>query len=230
MTFEELETLVKQLQRQVELNTLAITQMSNRFSSYATLKGMYSLRTNIEYNSTDIHSLKQSVDALNESVGVVNKLSKLLDTNFNDVAKDDLIQFDGNRWTNVKPSTIGISGNTGATTLEALADVRVTNKTDKQALCWDNATSRWINYTITEGSGGSGGGLDITAMWQELAKESNNTIHPSHIKGNLSIGSLTTSGIVTMANGNTVFNVFSSGVSINGDLVGTGEVTAYKIV
>lgn len=227
MTLEELEVLVKQVQAQVNLNTIAIQQISNSLSKYATLDSVYSLKTSISTNSGDITALKQSVATLSSSIGVVNKLSKLLDTNLTDVVSGDIIQFDGNRWTNIKPSTLGITGGGGVTTLEALADVRITNKTDKQSLCWDNATGKWINYTVT--GGGGTGGLDVTAMWAELAKSNSNIIHTSHIKGNLSISGLTTNGNVTMTNGSTVMNVLTTGITINGNTVGTGEITAYGI-
>lgn len=227
MTLAELEVLVKQIQQQVNLNTLAIQQVNNTLAKYATLDSVYNMKTSIATNSSNITDLKQQVATLSSSIGVVNKLSKLLDTNLVNVTKNDIIQFDGDRWTNIKPSALGIIGGGGVTTLEALADVMITNKTDKQSLCWDNATGKWINYTVT-GSGGSGG-LDVTAMWAELAKSSSNTIHPSHIKGNLSIGSLTTNGEVSMKNGGTIFNVLTTEVSINGNLVGTGEISAYGL-
>lgn len=228
MTLEELEVLVKQIQQQVKLNTLAIQQISNNLSKYATLDSIYNMKTSIAANSSNITDLKQKVATLSSSIGVVNKLSKLLDTNLVNVTKNDIIQFDGDRWTNIKPSALGITGGGGVTTLEALADVRITNKTDKQSLCWDNATGKWINYTVTSGGGGSGG-LDITAMWAELAKSSSNVIHPSHIKGDLSIGSLTTNGEVYMKNEGTLFNVLTTEVSINGNLIGTGEISAYGV-
>lgn len=232
MTLEELEVLVKQIQKQVQLNTLAIQQVNNNLNKYVTLDSIYSMKVSISDNSSNITTLQQQVAKLTSSIGLVNKMSKLLDTNFTDVTKDDIIQFDGDRWTNIKPSTLGIQGGSGVTTLEALADVRITNKADKQALCWDNSTSKWINYTIS-GSGGSGD-FDVTKMWQELAMNSSNIIHPSHIKGNLSITSLntvtlTSTGTVNMTNGNTALNVLNSGVTVNGNLLGTGEISAYTV-
>lgn len=229
MTLEELEVLVKQIQQQVNLNTLAIQQLNNNLNKYATLDSVYSMRTSISVNSAEITSLQQQVATLSSSIGVVNKLSKLLDTNIKDLTKNDVLQFDGDRWTNIKPSALGaIGGSGGVNTLEALLDVKITNKTDKQSLCWDNSSGKWINYTVTSG-GGSGGGLDVTAMWAELAKSSSYTIDPSHIKGNLSLTGLSVNGNIVLKNSSTTLSVLSTGVSINGDTVGTGEITAYGV-
>ena len=168
----------------------------------------------------------------------VNKLSTMLDTNIKNAAIDDILQFDGDRWTNVKAS--GIVGGGGVNKLEDLSDVRISNKLDKQSLVWDNTTSKWINYTVSSGGSGGTGGLDVTAMWQELAKaDSSKTINPSHITGfvqstngtatNLTVNTLTTSGNVRMANGSKQLSLTTSGVSVNGDLTSTGEITAYKL-
>ncbi|UWG05929.1 MAG: hypothetical protein [Bacteriophage sp.] len=121
-----------------------------------------------------------------------------------------------------------------------MSDVRISNKLDKQSLVWDNTTSKWINYTVSSGGSGGAGGLDVTAMWQELAKaDSSKTIDPSHITGfvqstngtatNLTVNTLTTSGNVIMANGSKQLSLTTSGVSVNGDLTSTGEITAYKL-
>ena len=162
----------------------------------------------------------------------------MLDTNIKNAAINDILQFDGDRWTNVKAS--GIVGGGGVNKLEDLSDVRISNKLDKQSLVWDNTTSKWINYTVSSGGSGGAGGLDVTAMWQELAKaDSSKTINPSHITGfvqstngtatNLTVNTLTTSGNVRMANGSKQLSLTTSGVSVNGDLTSTGEITAYKL-
>lgn len=231
MTLAELEMLVNQIKKQVDLNTLAIQQLNNNLVKYATLDSIYSMNTTMSMNSGDITSLRQQVAALNSSIGVVNKLSKLLDTNIKDVTKNDILQFDGDRWTNIKPSTLGITGGGGGvTTLEALADVKITNKTDKQCLSWDNSSQKWINYTIpTSGGGGTGGGLDVAAMWVELSKPSANIIDPSHIKGNLSLTGLSVNGTTVLKNSSTTLSILTTSVSINGNTIGTGEITAYGI-
>lgn len=238
MSLNEIETLIKQLQEQVNLNTVAIQSLSNRLLDFTPLGTFYSVNSKVDSQSSIIQDIKNQVATLTIDLNSVNKLAYMLDTNVKDAQINDILQFDGDRWTNIKPANI-ISGG-GITKLEELSDVKIQNKADKQALCWDNITSKWINHTITGGSSG-GGGLDIAAMWTELGKDdTTQSIHPSHIKGylplsggtvkNLTIeNGLTTNGAVTLTNGTTVFNLLSTGISINGSLKSTGEITAYKI-
>ena len=234
MTIDELYQLVKQIQAQVELNTLAVQSISNQLNTYTPLSQFYNMNNKVNGYDATLTDIANKVATLSLDLSKVNKLSTMLDTNIKNAAIDDILQFDGDRWTNVKAS--GIVGGGGVNKLEDLSDVRISNKLDKQSLVWDNTTSKWINYTVSSG----GGGLDVTAMWQELAKaDSSKTIDPSHITGfvqstngtatNLTVNTLTTSGNVRMANGSKQLSLTTSGVSVNGDLTSTGEITAYKL-
>lgn len=238
MTIDELYQLVKQIQAQVELNTLAVQSISNQLNTYTPLSQFYNVNNKVNGYDATLTDIANKVATLSLDLSKVNKLSTMLDTNIKNAAIDDILQFDGDRWTNVKAS--GIVGGGGVNKLEDLSDVRISNKLDKQSLVWDNTTSKWINYTVSSGGGGGGGGLDVTAMWQELAKaDSNKTIDPSHITGfvqstngtatNLTVNTLTTSGNVRMTNGSKQLSLTTSGVSVNGDLTSTGEITAYKL-
>lgn len=227
MTQTEIETLLKQLQQQVQLNTTAINQLSTRFSNYVTLNTYYNSNSTITANQVAITTLQQQVASLQTSIGLINKLSKLIDTNITNPAKDDLLQWDGDRWTNIKPSKLGITGGTGNLSLESLSDVSITNKSNGQALVWSNSAAKWINSTVSGGS--SSGGLDASAMWEELAKSSSNQIHPSHITGALTLSGLTVNGATSLKNGSTQLNVNTTGISINGNTVGTGEITAFQV-
>lgn len=226
MTQQEIETLLKQLQQQVELNTTAIQQITDRFNSYSTLSSLYSINSAVSAVQASVSTLQTQVATLQTSIGLVNKLSKLIDVNItNSLAKDDLLQWDGDRWTNIKPSKLGISGSSGNMSLEGLSDVSISNKSNGQALVWSNSLSKWTNSTVS----GGGSGLDVTAMWQELASSSSNQINPSHITGALSLSGLTVNGSTTLKNQSTQLNVTTSGISINGNTIGTGEITAYSI-
>lgn len=226
MTQQEIETLLKQLQQQVELNTTAIQQITDRFNSYSTLSSLYSINSAVSAVQASVSTLQTQVATLQTSIGLVNKLSKLIDVNItNSLAKDDLLQWDGDRWTNIKPSKLGISDSSGNMSLEGLSDVSISNKSNGQALVWSNSLSKWTNGTVS----GGGSGLDVTAMWQELASSSSNQINPSHITGALSLSGLTVNGSTTLKNQSTQLNVTTSGISINGNTIGTGEITAYSI-
>lgn len=238
MTIDELYQLVKQIQAQVELNTLAVQSISNQLNTYTPLSQFYNVNNKVNGYDTTLTDIANKVATLSLDLSKVNKLSTMLDTNIKNAAINDILQFDGDRWTNVKAS--GIVGGGGVNKLEDLSDVRISNKLDKQSLVWDNTTSKWINYTVSSGDSGGAGGLDVTAMWQELAKaDSSKTINPSHITGfvqstngtatNLTVNTLTTSGDVRMANGSKQLSLTTSGVSVNGDLTSTGEITAYKL-
>lgn len=226
MTQQEIETLLKQLQQQVELNTTAIQQITDRFNSYSTLSSLYSINSAVSAVQASVSTLQTQVATLQTSIGLVNKLSKLIDVNItNSLAKDDLLQWDGDRWTNIKPSKLGISDSSGNMSLEGLSDVSISNKSNGQVLVWSNSLGKWTNGTVS----GVGSGLDVTAMWQELASSSSNQINPSHITGALSLSGLTVNGSTTLKNQSTQLNVTTSGISINGNTVGTGEITAYSV-
>lgn len=238
MTIDELYQLVKQIQAQVELNTLAVQSISNQLNTYTPLSQFYNVNNKVNGYDATLTDIANKVATLSLDLSKVNKLSTMLDTNIKNAAIDDILQFDGDRWTNVKAS--GIVGGGGVNKLEDLSDVRVTNKLDKQSLVWDNTTNKWINYTVSGGGGGGTGGLDVAAMWAELAKvDATKQINPSHITGfvqstngtatNLTVNTLTTSGNVRMTNGSKQLSLTTSGVSVNGDLTSTGEITAYKL-
>lgn len=228
MTLKELETLVKEIQSQVQLNTVAINQLSSRFNSYVTNETFTSLNDNVTSNNSDITTMKQQIAELQYNSSLVGKLNKLLDVNISDLTQNDILQYDGDRWTNISPTNIIVSA-VANTTLEGLTDVNITNKQDGQAICWDNASQKWINKIISTSSGGSTTGLDADAMWEELGKSSDKTIDPSHIKGNLSISGLTTNGQVTMTNGNITLAVNSTGITATGDIVSEKAIVAKSI-
>lgn len=224
MTQEQIETLLTQLQQQVELNTTAIQQIVDRFNNYVTLNNFQSTNTSLTTIQANLSTLQTQVATIQTSIGLVNKISKLIDVNItNSLTKNDLLQWDGDRWTNISPSEIGISGGSGSGTLEGLSDVSISNKSNGQALVWSNILGKWTN-----GSTSSSSGLDIATMWEELGNATANQINPSHITGILSLSGLTVNGSTQLINGSTQLNVNTANVSINGNVISTGEITAYS--
>ena len=194
---------------------------------------VYELQQELSRISALVTDNSTKINTINTSIALINKISKLLDVNIQNPTKDDLLQYDGDRWTNIKPSKLGINTGEGSNmSLENLSDVSITNKLNGQALVWSNTDNKWINSTIETESGGGdtpSGGLDVTAMWEELGKNSANQIHPSHVTGTLTLSGLNVNGNTSLKSGTVQLTVNGSKVSLNGDLTGTGEITAYSI-
>lgn len=224
MTQEQIETLLTQLQQQVALNTTAIQQIVDRFNNYVTLNNFQTTSTSLSTIQASLSTIQTQVASIQTSIGLVNKISKLIDVNItNSLTKNDLLQWDGDRWTNISPSKISITSSSSGT-LEGLSDVSISNKSNGQALVWSNSLGKWTNGSVS----GSGSGLDVTAMWEELGNATSHQINPSHITGILSLSGLTVNGSTQLKNGSTQLNVNTSGVSVNGNIVSTGEITAYS--
>lgn len=229
MTIEELEL-------QVQKNTAAIASISNNLGMYATNVDLNAAKKQITSNNEDIAVIQTLINQINTSISLINKLAKLIDVNIQDVQKDDILQWDGNRWTNNSPAYI-FGSQAVEMRLESLTDVNISNKADKQSLCWDNTSGKWINYTIN-GGGSGGSGVDLDAVWADLKKyDPSKTIDKSHITdfvlkengtaNNLTVNVLTATGLTTLSNGNTSLTVLSSGLTAGGNLQATGELTAY---
>ena len=230
MTQEQIETILTQLQQQVTLNTTAIQQLVDRFNSYATLSNLNTLQSTVTSNSTNISSLQEQVANLQTSIGLINKVSKLIDTNIQNPTKNDLLQWDGDRWTNIQPSKIGISGSgsSGVSTLSGLTDVTISSLSDGQALVWSNTLNKWTNKIMQTGGGSTPStGISMSDVWSALSASTSEQINPSHITGSLTLSGLSVNGSTTLTNGNTQLSVTSSNVTVNGNLLGKSEITAY---
>lgn len=229
MTFEELEL-------QVQKNTTAINDLDAALDSYATTAQLTNINNSIASNNSAIQALQQAVSALQTSIGLINKISKLLDVNIGtDLAKNDILQFDGDRWTNISPSELGITGTSSAITrLEDLRDVSITSKSHGQALTWNSTTSRWTNTTIQTSTPGTG--FDEQAMWEALSGDSSrHKIKPEYINGqSLSLSGIVVNGnTIQFSNGNNTVSVNSGNLSVSqainatGNIQSDGEITAY---
>ena len=214
-----------ELEEQVKKNTKAIQDLSNSLSNYATKSEVGSISSNLQAANSLISRLQTAVNVINSSIALINKISKLLDVNIGtDLAKDDVLAFDGDRWTNISAKSL-ITQLPSSVLLETLSDVSISNKQDGQALCWDNSTQKWTNKVV-QGGGGSGSGLDATAMWNELGKSGTQQINPSHITGSLNLSGLNVTGDSKLASGDNYLIVSSTKNEVKGDLVGLNEITA----
>lgn len=219
MTLEELEL-------QVQKNTTAIADLTAALNNYALQSQLQSVTTRVDSNDTSISILQQTVQAIQTNIGLVNQLSKLLDTNIGtDLVRNDILVYDGDRWTNIQPSELILGSTGGSYTLEGLQDVSITSKQHGQALTYDSSTGKWVNSTISSGGGGGAGGFDEAGMWTALSGSADGrSIKPEFINGQaLNLTGLTVNGnSIQFVNGSNTVNVTSSG------LTATGEITAYS--
>lgn len=159
MTLAEIEILLRQLQEQVTANTAAITTLQNNLTQYATTDDLKTLSTqvNILLDNNDI--LQEAVAALDTSVKKIDHLETLLDVNVNNITENDILQYSNRgKWQNIQPSMMNglISNNPiGASNLNSLSDIMLTNVTDGQFLVYDAQLGYWTNKTINV-SGGTG--------------------------------------------------------------------------
>lgn len=160
MTLAEIEILLRQLQEQVTANTAAITTLQNNLTQYATTDDLKTLSTqvNILLDNNDI--LQEAVAALDTSVKKIDHLETLLDVDVNNITENDILQYSNRgKWQNIQPAMMNglISNNpVGASNLNGLSDIMLTNVTDGQFLVYDDQLGYWTNKTVNVSSGGTG--------------------------------------------------------------------------
>lgn len=160
MTLAEIEILLRQLQEQVTANTAAITTLQNNLTQYATTDDLKTLSTqvNILLDNNDI--LQEAVAALDTSVKKIDHLETLLDVDVNNITENDILQYSNRgKWQNIQPAMMnGLISNssTGASSLNGLSDIMLTNVTDGQFLVYDAQLGYWTNKTVNVSSGGTG--------------------------------------------------------------------------
>lgn len=134
-----------------------------------------------------------------------NRLFEIHDENGDPILPNDVeteidnIQAMFGFWTNAYLSALGQNeGGGGAElTLASLADVAVQGVTDGQALVWNAVQGKWIPGT---------GGIDLTAMWNALAGNTNQQINATHLTTALADylplagGTMTSTSLVTNMN------------------------------
>lgn len=157
MTLAEIEILLRQLQEQVTANTAAITTLQNNLTQYATTDDLKTLSTqvNILLDNNDI--LQEAVAALDTSVKKIDHLETLLDVDVNNITENDILQYSNRgKWQNIQPAMMnGLISNssTGASSLNGLSDIMLTNVTDGQFLVYDAQLGYWTNKTIDVSGG-----------------------------------------------------------------------------
>lgn len=151
MTLTELETILLQLQEQVNANTAAITALSNSLSNYATQDDLNAMREQVVELLSANTTLQNAVATISNRIGKVDHLSTLLDVKTQSLTVNDILQYgnDG-RWHNIQPNLIIKNNNTGSNgtvsgTLSGLTDVYIAELEDGHVLTYSTADGKWIN-------------------------------------------------------------------------------------
>lgn len=153
MTLTEIETLLKQLQAQVNANTAAITTLNNALSNYATADDLTAAKDQVTALLSANETLQNTVANVMNRIGKVDHLSTLLDVKTQSLTKNDILQYgnDG-RWHNIQPSLVfqTVNNNTGgggtvSGTLRGLTDVYIAELENGHVLTYSEPDGKWIN-------------------------------------------------------------------------------------
>lgn len=160
MTLAEIEILLRQLQEQVTANAAAITTLQNNLTQYATTDDLKTLSTQVNILLDNNDTLQEAVAALDTGVKKIDHLETLLDVDVNNITENDILQYSNRgKWQNIQPAMMnGLISNssTGASSLNGLSDIMLTNVTDGQFLVYDAQLGYWTNKTVNVSSGGTG--------------------------------------------------------------------------
>lgn len=219
MTLEQIEKLLLTIQSQVKSNTSRIETLQTKVANCAT-------KTELSEVKQDISDLETETTQMKNQIGFVNKLSKLIDVDldYKELAVGDTLRYNGDRWTNFNLDNMTGGSVTAVTMLRDLTDVNISGTlSDKQALCYDVTTNKWINMTVNTNSGTGTTGFDATEMWKQLGTvDSTKLIDPSHIAGNLTVSTITLTG--QNEQGNSVEANYD--VSVIGEISAVGNITS----
>lgn len=228
MTLEQIEELLLRIQAQVKSNTNSIETLQTKVDNRAT-------KTELSEVKVQVNTLSENITNMQTQIGFVNKLSKLIDVDLDskELAVGDTLRYDGDRWTNFNLDNMVGGSATAVTMLSDLTDVNISGTlSDKQALCYDVTTKKWINMTVNTNSGTGTTGFDVNAMWTELnTVNSARLIDPSHIAGDLTVNSITVTGVIpdTTQSINTSNDIAASGeISAVGNITSQSGVAALK--
>lgn len=138
MTTEELE-------RQVRKNTIAIKTVSDSLVNYVQNQQLTSTNKVTAANTSDIDKLKNDLNSIQTQINLQNRIELMKDTNIVDPTKLDLLQYDGDRWSNIAASKV-VTGLLGR--LTDLQDVEIKNLRNDNALAWDSELQKWTNKNL----------------------------------------------------------------------------------
>lgn len=208
------------------------TEIINEFNKYTTKVSFSALVNAVNDLTSRILTLESQVNTLQTSLNKLNKLNELIDVVISDINEGDILQYSNNKWHNIKPSLV-ITDEVNALSLSALSDVKITTPTNGNLLQYNITDGKWVNVAGTTS--------DITSYAQIRAFSDYSNYFNTDVDTRLSSSTVFDNKYVAINNGtaigltvkydaNTVvLTTKSTGVDITGNLLASGEVTAYKI-
>lgn len=198
MSLVEIETLLQQLQSDVQANTAAIITLNNTISNYATTDDLTAISNQVNTLQNNNILLQNAVDALTIKVDKVDHLVKLSDIQIDNLTTNDVLQYgDDGLWHNVSPTVLGVTSGgsstpSSVTKLADLTDVHITGVINGQSLVYSSINNKWINSTVN-----TGGGSSVDMSKYLLASDAERLYllkSGGVITGNLEVNGLTTIG------------------------------------
>ena len=208
------------------------TEIINEFNKYTTKVSFSALVNAVNDLTSRILTLESQVNTLQTSLNKLNKLNELIDVVISDINEGDILQYSNNKWHNIKPSLV-ITDEVNALSLSALSDVKITTPTNGNLLQYNIMDGKWVNVAGTTS--------DITSYAQIRAFSDYSNYFNTDVDTRLSSSTVFDNKYVAINNGtaigltvkydaNTVvLTTKSTGVDITGNLLASGELTAYKI-
>lgn len=208
------------------------TEIINEFNKYTTKVSFSALVNAVNDLTSRILTLESQVNTLQTSLNKLNKLNELIDVVISDINEGDILQYSNNKWHNIKPSLV-ITDEVNALSLSALSDVKITTPTNGNLLQYNITDGKWVNVAGTTS--------DITSYAQIRAFSDYSNYFNTDVDARLSSSTVFDNKYVAINNGtaigltvkydaNTVvLTTKSTGVDITGNLLASGELTAYKI-
>lgn len=208
------------------------TEIINEFNKYTTKVSFSALVNAVNDLTSRILTLESQVNTLQISLNKLNKLNELIDVVISDINEGDILQYSNNKWHNIKPSLV-ITDEVNDLSLSALSDVKITTPANGHLLQYNITDHKWVNVAGTTS--------DITSYAQIRAfsdysnyfnTDVDTRLNSSTVFDNkyVAINNGTAIGLTVKYDANTVvLTTKSTGVDITGNLLASGELTAYKI-
>ena len=214
MTINELETLVRQLEEQVNSCNVAITSVQLELKKLVSKDDVNTISTTVDTLNTKVDTLTTAVGTIDEALSKVDHLSTLLDVKVDNITVNDILQYSADgKWHNIQPNLLKLptssQGGNQASSLNALVDVSLSNVKDGQALIYNAVDEKWINKTITIDVP-SGGNTSVDLSNYLTLTDAQKTYLPK--TGGTITGTLTVDKLLT----------------VNNNVLVSGGVTAYN--